>query len=877
MRMCIDYRKINQATIKNKYPLPRIDDLFDQLKGSKFFSKIDLRSGYHQLRVKEEDVPKTAFRTRYGHFEFLVMPFGLTDTPAAFMDLMNRVFKRYLDKFVIVFIDDILVYSASEEEHYEHLSIVLSTLRDHKLYAKLSKCEFWLREVKFLGHQVTEEGVSVDPSKIETVKAWQRPKSVFEVRSFLGLAGYYRKFVKDFSRLAAPMTRLTRKGVKFEWDAKCDEAFEKLKTLLTTAPILVIPERGLGYAIYCDASVEGLGCVLMQLEKVVAYASRQLKVHEKNYPTHDLELNAVVFALKIWRHYFYGEKFEVFSDHKSLKYIFTQRDLNMRQRRWMEYMEQYDFELQYHPGKANVVADALSRKTQCSMMCLIRDDWDAMKTLAEFGLDLVEGEDRVTMFTIEARPDIIVQVMEAQKNNARSKKFMERARRGETNVWSIGTNGELRYRGRLYVPKVMRNEVLKDLHQSKLAIHPGGGKMYHDLGRTYWWPNLKKDIAEFVARCLICQQVKGDRKKKGGMLQPLEILKWKWENISMDFVGGLPKTKGGKDTIWVIVDRLTKSAHFLPVKKSDNAEFLSRLYVREIVKIHGAPFTIVSDRDSIFVSQFWKGLQEATGTRLNLSTAYHPQTDGQTERTIQTLEDMLRSCVLDFGGTWGEHLHLVEFAYNNSYHASIGMAPFEALYGRPCRSPLCWTEFGETSMIGPDLVRETTEKINLIKQRLETAQSRQKSYADKRRRPLEFEVDSFVFLKVSPWKGVMHFGKKGKLALRFVGPFRVIQRVGKVAYKLELPASLENVHSVFHVSMLRGYEPDPSHVIDHSDLVVEEDVSYAVTPIEIIDREEKVLRGKRIPLVRVIWRHNGVEEQTWEREVDMQAKYPFLF
>ncbi|GJR33539.1 putative nucleotidyltransferase, ribonuclease H [Tanacetum coccineum] len=363
MRLCIDYRELNRITIRNRYPLPRIDDLFDQLHGAKYFSKIDLRSGYHQLRVREQYISKTAFRTRYGHYEFLVMPFGLTNAPAVFMDLMNRIFHEYLDKFVIVFIDDILVYSKSEEEHERHLRIVLEILRQKKLYAKFSKCEFWLQQVAFLGHIVSADGIIMDPSKVEAITKWPRPTTVTEVRSFLGLAGYYRRFVEGFSRLALPLTQLMRKGEKFVWTDERQESFEELKRRLVSAPILTLPSGSGGFQIYSDASKKGLGCVLMQHGKVIAYASRQLKPYEVNYPTHDLELAAVVFALKIWRHYLYGEACDIFTDHKSLKYIFTQRELNMRQRRWLELLKDYDTNIQYHPGKANVVADALSRKS----------------------------------------------------------------------------------------------------------------------------------------------------------------------------------------------------------------------------------------------------------------------------------------------------------------------------------------------------------------------------------------------------------------------------------------------------------------------------------------------------------------------------------
>ncbi|CAA0832795.1 Uncharacterized mitochondrial protein AtMg00860, partial [Striga hermonthica] len=362
MRMCIDYRDLNRLTIKNKYPLPRIDDLFDQLRAACVFSKIDLRSGYHQLKIKESDIAKTAFRTRYGHYEFVIMPFGLNNAPAIFMDLMNRIFHPYLDQFVIVFIDDILIYSKRQKEHEEHLRVVLETLRREKLYAKFSKCEFWLQRVSFLGHVITQAGIEVDPSKVSAVQNWSTPRSSSKVRSFLGLAGYYRRFIEGFSKIALPLSQLTRKSVKFDWTDRCEASFQELKRRLTSAPVLTIPDPSRSFTIFSDASRQGLGCVLMQDGQVVAYASRQLKPHEQNYPTHDLELAVVVHALKIWRHYLYGGRCEIFTDHKSLQYIFTQKELNMRQRRWLELVKDYDCSIQYHPGKANVVADALSRK-----------------------------------------------------------------------------------------------------------------------------------------------------------------------------------------------------------------------------------------------------------------------------------------------------------------------------------------------------------------------------------------------------------------------------------------------------------------------------------------------------------------------------------
>jgi hypothetical protein len=362
-RMCVDYRALNEVTIKNKYLLPRIKDLFDQLKGAKVFSKIDLRSGYHQLRIRPSDIAKIAFTTRYGLYEYTVMSIGLINAPAYFMYLMNKVFMEYLDKFVVVFIDDILVYSKNEEEHEGHLRLVLQKLRENQLYAKFSKCEFWLNEVSFLGHVITDGGIAVDPGKVKDVLKWEPPTTVSEIRSFLGLAGYYRRFIEGFSKIVKPLTSLLEKEKKFIWSEACQNSFEELKKRLTTALVLAMPDIYKSFDIYCDASKQGLGCVLMQEGHVIAYASRQLRKHEQNYPTHDLELAAVLHALKIWRHYLLGHRCQIYTDHKSLKYIFTQNDLNLRQRRWLELIKDYDLEIHYHPGKANVVANALTRKS----------------------------------------------------------------------------------------------------------------------------------------------------------------------------------------------------------------------------------------------------------------------------------------------------------------------------------------------------------------------------------------------------------------------------------------------------------------------------------------------------------------------------------
>uniref|UniRef100_A0A251VPE0 RNA-directed DNA polymerase n=1 Tax=Helianthus annuus TaxID=4232 RepID=A0A251VPE0_HELAN len=518
-RMCIDYRELNKVTVKNRYPLPRIDDLFDQLQGSCYYSKIDLRSGYHQLRVREEDVSKTAFRTRYGHYEFLVMPFGLTNAPAVFMDLMNRVCKPYLDKFVIVFIDDILIYSKSQEEHEQHLRLILELLRKEQLYAKLSKCDFWLREVHFLGHVVNKDGIHIDPSKVDSIRNWPAPRTPTEIRQFLGLAGYYRRFIKDFSKIAQPLTLLTQKGVTYRWGNMQETAFQYLKDRLCSAPILSLPEGTEDFVVYCDASIQGLGCVLMQRDKVIAYASRQLKVHERNYTTHDLELGAVVFALKIWRHYLYGTRCTIYTDHRSLEHILKQKDLNMRQRRWVELLNDYECAIKYHPGKANVVADALSRK------------------------DTLPKRVRALQLTIQS--SLPTQIRNAQVEALKPENVKAEALRGSRQQMEQKEDGAYYVTGRIWVPLYggLRELVMDEAHKSRYSVHPGSDKMYHDISTTYWWPSMKAHIATYVGKCLTCARVKVEYQKPAGLLQQPKIPQWKWEEISMDFVTGLPRSQ----------------------------------------------------------------------------------------------------------------------------------------------------------------------------------------------------------------------------------------------------------------------------------------------------------------------------------------------
>ncbi|GJR93383.1 putative reverse transcriptase domain-containing protein [Tanacetum coccineum] len=482
----------------------------------------------------------------------------------------------------------------------------------------------------------------------------------------------------------------------------------------------------------------------------------------------------------------------------------------MRQRRWLELLSDYDCDIRYHPGKANVVADALSRKER-------------------------EPPLRVRALVMTISLDLPKQILNAQTEARKPDNIKNEDVGGMLISW-LPCYGDL------------RTVIMHESHKSKYSIHPGSDKMYQDMKKLYWWPNMKADIATYVSKCLTCAKVKAEHQRPSGLLVQPKIPEWKWDNITMDFVTKLPKTSQGYDTIWVIVDRLTKSAIFTPMRETDPLDKLARMYLKEVVTRYGIPVSIICDHDLRFASNFWKSLQNALGTNLDMSITYHPQTEGQSERTIQTLEDMLRACAIDFGKGWVNHLSLVEFSYNNSYHASIKAAPFEALYGRKCRSPICWTEVGEAQILGPELIQETTEKIIQIKQRMQAARDRQKSYADLKSKPMEFQVED-----------------------------KVLEKVGEVTYKLELPEELSNVHNTFHVSNLKKCHADEPLAVPLDGLHFDDKLQFIEEPIEIMEREVKRLKQSRIPLVKVRWNSKRGPEFTWERKDQFWKKYPHLF
>ncbi|KAK1683149.1 hypothetical protein QYE76_043997 [Lolium multiflorum] len=700
--------------------------------------------------------------------------------------------------------------------------------------------------------QAVLEGIAVNPSKVQSVLEWKSPKNAKEIRGFLGMAGYYRRFIEGFSKIAGPMTKLLKKNTPFVWTDECETSFQTLKEKLTTAPVLAVPEPGKDYTVYCDASKNGLGCVLMQ-------------------------------DRKSWRQFLYGSKCELYTDHKGLKYFFTQKELNMRQKRWLELIKDYELTINYTPGKANVVADALSRKSTENQPKEWEIPKELRKELEEAQILLIRGDTVGSIATMrimdEMYSDLKYEIIRKQVDDLFIQEEIKRIGEGKPSEFNLGEFDSLYFQKRICVPDdpEVNSIILKEAHETPYSIHPGSTKMYMDLKEMFWWNNMKREIAQYVSECHTCQRVKAEHQSPAKLLKPLEIPEWKWDEIGMDFVTGLPMTSKKKDMIWVIVDRLTKSAHFIPVNQKDDSEKLVNIYVKEIVSKHGVPKKIVSDRGSIFTSAFWKQLQEALGSKLDFSTAYHPQTGGQTERTNQILEDMLRACALNFGGSWEDHLPLAEFSYNNSYQSSIQMAPYEALYGRKCRSPICWFETGENKEFTPDYIKERQGVIEVIRDRLKIAQSRQKSYADQKRRVWEPKVGDMVYLKVSPMKGLKRFGVKGKLSPRYIGPFKILSQNRETAFELELPEQLSLIHNVFHVSQLRKCLKAPDDPITHEEIELQSDLTYVEKPEKILEVQWKKLRNRAIKYCKIQWQHHPEREATWETEEELRKSYPELF
>jgi transposase InsO family protein len=778
------------------------------------------------------------------------MPFGLTNAPSTFQGLMNSIFKPFLRKFVLVFFDDILIYSKSWEDHLQHVDKVLQLLKEHQLYAKPSKCFFGVKEVEYLGHIVSHEGVKVDPNKIKAMMDCPIPKTLKNLRGFLGLTGYYHKFVRNYGRIAAPLTTLTKKDA-FSWTPEATKAFEQLKEAMCTAPVLTTPDFTKTFIVECDASGNGIGVVLMQEGRPLAFESRPIKGRDLHKPIYEKEMMAILHALKKWRPYLIGRHFKVKTDHDSLKYFLEQRLSSEKQQKWVTKILGYDFEIVYKKGKQNVVVDALSRK-----------DEDVEAFL--YAISIIQ-------------PDWIIEARDEWKNDEKVWTLIERLQQdsgaSDTFTWK---NDSLWYKDRLYLCKnsQLKQKVLLELHTSPVGGHSGFLKTYHRVKKDFFWDGLKTDVQRFVAECLVCQQNKVETIKTPGLLQPLSIPSQRWEEVSMDFITGLPKSEG-KSVIMVIVDRLTKYAHFCALSHPLKASTVATAFMETVQKLHGSPKIIVSDRDPIFTGHFWTELFSCLGTQLAHSSSYHPQSDGQTEIVNKCLEGYLRCFVSDKQAQWFKWLPLAEWWYNTSFHTATKMTPFMALYGY--HPPSITSSLKEKSKVQAveDHIENQQQVLQILKDNLTMAQNRMKQQVDQHRSERSFDVGDWVFLRLQPYKqmSLKQAKKDNKLSPKYYGPYKVLQKIGTMAYKLELPAS-SRVHPIFHVSCLNKVIGDkiPVQTILPE---LDEEGKMILEPEAITDTRIRQLRNRSISEYLIKWRKLPTEDSTWEDESFIQ-KHPEL-
>ncbi|KAJ4733316.1 polyprotein [Rhynchospora pubera] len=848
-RLCVDYRRLNAYTIKDKYPIPIIEDLLDGLNGAKYFSKIDLRSGYHQIRMKEEDVHKTAFRTHEGHYEYTVMPFGLSNAPATFQKLMNQVFKPYLRKFVLVFFDDILIYSTDEESHKMHLSKVLDLLKKNQLFAKKAKCEFDMMELEYLGHIISHKGIATDPSKIEAMVNWPIPKSVKELRGFLGLTGYYRRFIKDYGTISKPLTDQLKKNA-FHWNELAQEAFCKLKEVMTCAPVLAMPDFKKSFVMETDASEKGIGAVLMQDKRPIAFISKSLGIKAQGLSTYEKEFLALLTAVQKWRHYLVGGKFIIKTDQISLKHLLEQRLNHTMQHKGLCKLLGMDYVIEYKRGCENKAADALSRR--------LHDN---------------EGEEVLAIS--ELLPAWVEEIKQSYEGDVWAQdlidKFQERSL--EVPLYSF-QQGVLRYKNRICVGSGYdwRDRLLKEVHDSNLGGHSGILGTYQRLKGMFFWPRMKESVHAYVQECQICQMGKNEHVNSPGLLQPLPIPSEAWTSVSMDFISGLPKSEG-KEVIFVVVDRLTKYAHFMPLAHPFRATNVAQSFLDHVYKLHGLPLSIVSDRDPIFTSKFWTELMSKVGVKLNMSTSYHPQSDGQTERVNQCLENYLRCMVYQQQKRWNRWLSLSEWWYNTNFHTSLKTTPFQALYGyAPPQLPMGSPPKSNVEAVDK-MLKERHLVMSELKQQLIKAQERMKRFADNKRTERQFEVGEWVYLKLQPYRQISVQGMQNrKLGMRYYGPFEVLARVGNVSYKLNLPAGSQ-IHPVFHVSQLKAKVGDDQDISPTLPLFSSEKKKVEM-PEKILER--KLVKHGNAPGVQILikWSNSSEDDATWEDYEAIKRRFP---
>jgi hypothetical protein len=870
-RLCVDYRGLNEITVKNSYPLPLLSELQDRLQGAVWFTKFDIPGAYNRIRIKEGEEWKTAFRTRFGHYEYMVMPFGLTNAPATWQAFINNVLREHLDVFVVVYLDDILVYSRTYEEHVGHVRKVLQKLKDANLRIKPQKSEFHKQEVLFLGYVVSKDGLKMDDKKVQVVREWPTPTTVKEVQSFLGFANFYRRFIAHYSRITAPLTALTAKDVRFEWGKAQQEAFDELKQRFTDQPILLMFDPEKPITVETDASDAALGACLSQPGpsgklQPVAYHSRKMTGPELRYDVGDKELLAIVDAYKAWRVYLEGPKHQVtvYTDHENLQRFTTTKQLVRKQIRWAEELSSFNCKIVYRKGSENARADALSRRTDY-MKGVPKEHHAILKENEDGSL----GINRLAATTIAWQATFHDQLRTALLTDPTAQAVRKQ---DPLDVEWEDEDGELLFRGLVYVPTALRTELLRLHHDIPTAGHPGEGKMNDILGKQYYFPGMRKAVEDYLRRCITCRRSKHDRHKPYGLLQPLRVPDGPWQSLSMDFIVKLPASQAPTtqefyDGIMVIVDRFTKFAKFLPYRETFTVEDLAHVFVRDVVALHGMPRELVTDRGSLFTSNFWTALMEEFKVKHKLSTAYHPQTDGQTERMNQTLEQYLRCYVNDKQDNWVQLLPLAQFAYNSTPVESTKMSPFQMAYGFPS-SDVNLPRAEGSSPAAHQRVTQMAALRKSLQADLAFYRFNMARYANRKRieGPILKGGDKVYLLR----RNIKSDKQSPKLDAVKLGPFEIKEKRGPVNFELRLPRGMR-IHPVFHVSLLEPAAPDATLQTEPPPL--DPEVQESTYEVERI-LKDRWRQGQREYLVK--WKGYSDTETTWEPQEHFNSKTPIL-
>lgn len=887
LRLCVDYRALNEGTIKDRYPLPLVKDTLNQLSQAKIYTTLDIRGAYNLVRMAEGEEWKTAFRTRYGLFESLVMPFGLTNAPAAFQKFINDVLRPFLDRFCTAYLDDILIYSNNIEEHRSHVKQVLEALSAVGLHLKPEKCEFHRDQVNYLGMVISSKGVSMDPRKVDAVTKWESPQNVTDVRAFIGFANFYRRFIKDYSKVVSPMIRLTGKNIKFQWSTACEASFQQLKTAFTTAPILRHFDYDKPSVLETDASDYVSAGILSQEDEngilhPVAFYSKKHSPAECNYEIYDKEMLAIIRCLEEWRAELEAAPIPVLilTDHRNLEYFYQKQNLNCRQARWSVFLSRFNFKIDYRPGKAGGKPDALTRRSRD----LPKEGDERLQHQSQV---LIKPHNLQISATASRDTDLDTLFATAYKADPKPKQILQQLQTGVQCSKHISLahcseiDGKLLYNDRVYVPAYspLILCLIQQNHDSPAAGHPGRSKTIELLQRQYYWPNLQKDVERYIRNCHPCQRSRTSRHAPYSILRPLPVPHRAWEDVSMDFVVGLPWSDGF-NAILVVTCRLTKMRHLISCRDTTTAKDLARLYIDNVFRLHGLPKSITSDRGSQFVFAFWKALCDSCKIEARFSTPFHPQTDGQTERFNAVMEQYLRCYVNYLQDDWAKWLSLAEFSANNQASETLGMSPFFANYGF---DPTWQFDPINASPRGPlqdqyttaELAKHMQQITEHLRLEINRAQLRHEEAANRRRAPAPpFKIGDLVWFNAQNIKTAR---PSRKLDYRRQGPFAIVKVVSPHAYELDFPDTMK-IHRVQNVSLLdpASDDPLPGQVIPPPPpIIVDGEPEYHVE--EILD--SRLTRNKLEYLVKWIgyprseWQPAELYNQTEAVDI-FHAQYP---